>query len=127
MNPDYYQQTPAPDCPNPIIIKEVSLESTKPKVEKRNSNSSTDSKKDESIPLPPPVSVKQNTAAPPPSKNEATDNKKDSNLVSNGTNVGVKRQTFSDNKLKSMSVDVGAGDKFIHLLDDAEKGVEQLR
>lgn len=129
MNPDRYQQPPAPDCPNPIIIKEVSLDPPKSKAEKRGSNSSTDSKKDDPIPLPPP-SVNATVQEQPSSSSQAYSNeadKKDTKLISNGTNVGAKRQAFSGNRLKSMSIDNGASEQLIHLLDDAERGVEQLR
>jgi len=130
LNPDRYQQPPAPDCPNPIIIKEVSLDSAKPTVEKRNSNSSNGSNKEEPIPLPAPATVL--TQAKPPSpvleKKEKTvkfedDVQKSEKPVSNG--VATKRQTFGETK--KTSVDAGASEQLIHILDEAEKKVEQLR
>uniref|UniRef100_A0AC34R182 Uncharacterized protein n=1 Tax=Panagrolaimus sp. JU765 TaxID=591449 RepID=A0AC34R182_9BILA len=113
LNPDRYQQPPVIDCPNPIIIKEVSLDDKKSKIEKKNSNNDDGEK----IPIP----------LPPPPSCIATEQQeiKIDKPISNGTTVGVKREVFA--KDKKISMDSTAHEKLIHLLDEAEKRVEQMR
>jgi BCL2-associated athanogene 2 len=119
LNPDRKQQQSAPDSPNmsnsnniepEIQVKKIRSEQSSPpqkqqqNVERQSSNGNATSeeqqeKKSEAIPLPPPL---------------------------NGFAAAAEARRTAFNEKKT-SIDGGSNNKFIHLLDEAERRIELLR